>query len=261
MNVIVILDKNDDQINNVLMGWGYAFSAMGYGLIVYHGESPLFRIFENYKPAYMLMSAAGISKVHQKVVKEFSPQTLVFFRKNSEFRLHIEGSKEISVITEGDSDVGQYYAPFSWDSVNYGRHKKNPKYLCKYAYIGRYNPKLDKLFNDLGKELRIYSPDVHNSLSYVGHDDNKPAIFASADTVVLGETDDGGGLIDTDMWNALYSGAKVGIGATPELNGKHSYFHTMFELVSKACTSDHILSTKLFEKMKEVENENRISTE
>lgn len=261
MNIIVALDKNDEQINNVLTGWGFALNALGYNLIMYHGQTPIFKVFDEYRPQYFLTSAATINKTFQKVVKEFAPETWVLFRKNDEFKLHIEGSKEIGVLTEGDTNVGQYYAPFGWDQINFGRQKKRQEYISKYSYVGRYNPKLEKIFNELGSNLRIYSPDPHQSLSYVGDDNNKPAIYASSEIVVLGETDDGGGLIDTDMWNVLYSGAKAGISSNPTLDGSHSYFHRIYEFASRACKSYNILTIKLFEKMKEVENENRINTQ
>lgn len=243
MNIVVVLSNTDEQINNVLTGWGFALNALGHNLIMYHGQTPIFRIFDQYRPELLIMSAQSINKTYQKVVKEFAPETLVFFKKNDEFNLHIEGSKEIGVLDSADVKEGQYYSQYGWDAVNYSPKKKDEKYISKYAYVGRHNPALEEKFVELGGDLRIYSPDVHNFLSYVGHDENKPAIFASADHILLDEN-------DTDYWNVAYS--------TEKFDGGESYFHRILLLGAAGCLSDNILTTKLLEKIKEIEDENRL---
>lgn len=253
MNIVVVLSNTDEQINNVLTGWGFALNALGHNLIMYHGQTPIFRIFDQYRPELLIMSAQSINKTYQKVVKEFTPETLVFFKKNDEFSLHIEGSKEIGVLDSTDVKEGQYYSQYGWDAVNYSPKKKDEKYKSKYAYVGRYNPALQDTFDALGGDLRIYSPDVHNSLSYVGHDENKPAIFASADNVLLDEN-------DTDHWNVEYSKEKFD-KFSESYDGGESYFHRILSLGTRACLSDNILTTKLLEKVKEVEDENRLGSQ
>lgn len=252
MNIIVS-ESSDDQIENVLIGYAYALNAINFNVIKYSGITPLFRIFEQYKPAYFLLGASSISKVAQKAVAEFKPEVWVFHRKNEEYKLHIEEAKEIGVFSTSEVHEGQYHIPFGWDSLNYHQDKRDHRYVCDYAYIGRYKEELQSLLASFSEGgLRIYSPDLHQTLNYVGNDNNKPAIFASAGIVILPEHD--GGIADTDTWNCLYSGAKCGLGSTaPKLDGSHSYFHRLYDLICRAYPTNEDLKTKLFLKMKEVE--------
>ena len=252
MNVIVMTSP-DDQIENVLSGYSYALSAIGFNVIRYGGATPLFRIFDQYKPKYFLLGASSVNKITQRAVAEFQPETWTFHRKNDEYKLHIEGAKEIGVFSTSEVHEGQYHVPFGWDSLNYHKDKRDHRYICDYAYVGRYKEELQSLLASFSEGgLRIYSPDLHQILSYVGNDNNKPAIFASAGIVILPEHD--GEIVDTDTWNCLYSGAKCGLGSTtPKLDGSHSYFHRLYDLICQIYPTNEDLKAKLLEKMKEVE--------
>lgn len=250
MNILVALSQ-DEQVNNVLMGWAYAFNTVGHNIITWNGATPLFAVFEQYKPSVFLIGAGSVTKTHQKAIGEFKPATWVFFAKQNELKNKIEEAREIGYLSTAEVEVGQYHSLFGWDTVNFGPQKKEEKYICQYAYVGKFNPKLQKHFVELGDSLRIYSPDIHPYLSYVGTDNNKPAIFASSEFVILGGVDDNIDY-DTDFFNAIASGAKVGT-RSPDVK-THSYYHRIHSFLSEAYPNDFDdTKQKLFEKMKEIE--------
>lgn len=249
MNVLIALSKNDEQINNVLNGYAYALNAVGVNIFQWGGGTPLFEVMDTYKPSLIVLSADSINKTVQKACKEFNPEVWVLFRYKDELKNKIEGAKEIGVLSEGETEVGQYFELFGADLVNYGPHRHNKKYEARISYVGRYNKQIDEL---LYKEpdTRIYSPDVWNTPAYVGTDNNKPAIYASSAVVVLLGTDVGPDQ-DTDYFNAKYSRPQSKNG--PTLTGTHSYFHRIYDLLTQMGGHDE-LKIALEQKMKEVED-------
>lgn len=247
MNIIVATSP-DEQIENVLSGWSFALRAIGCNVIRWGGVTPLFGIFEKYKPDFFLLGASSINKVAQKVVEEFKTETLVLFCHQDEFKLHIDGSKEIYVLPSKEELLdNQYRVEFGWDAINYSPSKKDNRYISKYAYLGRYNPRYTEILLNLGNDVRIYSPDVHNSLSYVGNDSNKPAIYASAESIVMYDW-------NTDCLNVIYSGGKITWDIENRVVDKRdSYFHRIYDFVKNVYPENKSMLEQLLEKAKEVE--------
>lgn len=254
MNVLVAISKTDEQINNVLNGYAYALNGVGVNIIQWNGGTPLFEVFAQYKPDLIIASPDSINKAMVKVCKEFNPEVWVMFKDRGDIKTKIEGAKEIGVLCASDTEAteGEYYVPYGADIINFNPSKREKKYESVNSYVGRYNAKLEELFNGLGSSLRIYSPDAWNSLSYCGADNNKPAIYASSKNVILSNVK------DTDFFNAIYSGANISndihacANFTDSVDGTHSYFHRANELLTKVGGHEE-LKLKLEQKMKEVE--------
>lgn len=259
MNILVSLSKTDDQINNVLNGYAYALNACGVNIIQWGGGTPLFEVMQSYQPALIITSPDSINKTMQKVCDEFKPEVWVLFRYKDELKNRLEGAKEIGVLSEAETEVGQYFELFGADLVNYGPHRREKKYEARISYIGRYNKKIDEFMSE-EPDGRIYSSDIWNTPSYVGADNNKPAIYASSGVVVLSGTEVGPDQ-DTDFFNAKYSRPQSNNGFT--LTGTHSYFHRIYDLLTQMGGHEE-LKAALEQKMKEVESKyekSRTSTE
>lgn len=265
MNILVVLSKTDEQINNVLNGYAFALNACGVNIIQWGGGTPLFEVLDKYKPSLMILSPDSINKAMVKAHKEFNPETWIMFKDKDDIKTKLEGAKEIGVLCDSDTEPtdGEYYIPFGADIINYNPGKREKRYESVNSYVGRYNAKFEELFTALGSSLRIYSPDLWNSLSYCGNDNNKPAIYASSKNVILNSAK------DTDFFNVMYSGATISSDIynctdfTSMVNGTHSYFHRANELLAKV-GGHNDLKLKLEQKMKEVEDlyeKNRTSTE